>query len=114
MQQPDGEAVLIQGHSAGQTFAQRPRAPADRAAGRRRAQAAARTPPTDIQSPFTSAGLVNGRSALVTFNVAGNPDNDDTRVVPALNAVAAIQARHPGLTVAEAGGASVRPGGQRR
>ena len=27
-------------------------------------------------------------------------------MVPALNAVAAIQARHPGLTVAEAGGAS--------
>ena len=62
---------------------------------------------TDIQSPFTSAGLVNGRSALVTFNVAGKPGNDDTAVVPALNAVAAIQARHPGLTVAEAGGASV-------
>ena len=50
----------------------------------------------DIQSPFTSAGLVNGRSALVTFNVAGKPDNDDQAVVPALNAVAGVQARHPG------------------
>ena len=45
----------------------------------------------DIRSPFTTAGLVNGRSALVTFNVAGNPGNDDTAVVPALNAVAAIR-----------------------
>ena len=35
----------------------------------------------DIQSPFTSTGLAGGRSALVTFNVAGNPSNDDTIVV---------------------------------
>jgi RND superfamily putative drug exporter len=46
-------------------------------------------------------------SALVTFNVAGRPGNDDTAVVPALNAVAAVQAHHPGLKVEEAGGASV-------
>ena len=65
-----------------------------------------------IQSPLTSPGLVSaspGRpgSALVTFNVAGKPGNDDTAVVPALNAVAAVQAHHPGLKVEEAGGASV-------
>src|SRR6185369_7648517 len=47
-----------------------------------------------IQSPLTSPGLVGGRSALVTFNVAGKPDNDDTAVVPALK-------------IEEAGGASV-------
>ena len=67
---------------------------------------------TGIQSPLTSPGLVSaspGRpgSALVTFNVAGKPGNDDTAVVPALNAVAAVQAHHPGLKVEEAGGASV-------
>jgi len=106
VQQPDAESVLIQGRSAAQTFA------GDlelRAAVRQVVAALERLPAAaaDIQSPFTSPGLVNGRSALVTFNVAGNPDNDDTAVVPALNAVAAIQARHPGLTVAEAGGASV-------
>ena len=39
--------------------------------------------------------------------MAGNPDNDDQAVVPALNAVAAVQARYPGLTVAEAGDASL-------
>ena len=39
--------------------------------------------------------------------MAGKPDNDDTAVVPALNAVAAVQAHHPGLKVEEAGGASV-------
>src|SRR5438876_1130140 len=40
-------------------------------------------------------------------NVAGNPDNDDQAVVPALNAVAAAAATHPGLTIAEAGDASL-------
>jgi putative drug exporter of the RND superfamily len=105
VQQPDGEAVLVQARSSGQTFANDPEL---RQTVRQVAAALKQLPNTaaDIQSPFTSAGLVNGRSALVTFNVAGNPDNDDTAVVPALNAVAAIQARHPGLTVAEAGGAS--------
>jgi putative drug exporter of the RND superfamily len=72
--------------------------------------AALRTLPrsaADIQSPLTGKGLVSGRSALVTFNVAGKPGNDDQAVVPALNAVAAVQARHPGLTIEEAGGASL-------
>ena len=65
-----------------------------------------------IESPLTSPGLVSASpgkpgSALVTFNVAGKPDNDDKAVVPALNAVAAVQAHHPGLKIEEAGGASV-------
>ena len=112
VQQPDAESVLIQGRSAAQTFANDLEL---RQTVRQVVAALERLPAAaaDIQSPFTSAGLVNGRSALVTFNVAGNPSSDDTAVVPALNAVAAIQARHPGLTVAEAGGASARPGGQR-
>ena len=106
VQQPDGESVLIQGRSAGQTFADDPEL---RATVRQVIAALDRLPHTaaDVQSPFTMPALVNGRSALVTFNVAGNPNNDDMTVVPALNAVAAIQARHPDLTVAEAGGASV-------
>jgi len=106
VQQPDSESVLIQGHSAGQTFRGDPeirQATAQVVAALRRVPGSA----TDIQSPFTTAGMTSGRSALVTFNVAGNPDNDDQAVVPALNAVAAVQARHPGLTVAEAGEASV-------
>ena len=70
------------------------------------------TSATGIESPLTSPGLTSASpgkpgSALVTFNVAGKPDNDDTAVVPALNAVAAVQAHHPGLKVEEAGGASV-------
>jgi putative drug exporter of the RND superfamily len=59
-----------------------------------------------IQSPATSPDLVSGRSALVTFNVAGNPDNDEA-VVPAMNAVAAVAAHYPALKIEEAGGASL-------
>jgi len=106
VQQPDTESVLIQGGSAGQTFRADPevrQAVAQVVAALRRLPGAA----ADIQSPFTSTGLTSGRSALVTFNVAGNPNNDDQAVVPALNAVAGVRAKHPGLTIAEAGAASV-------
>ena len=103
VQQPDSEAVLVQGRSAGQTYHNDPEI---RQAVSQVASALARLPhsATGIESPLTSAGLTSGRSALVTFNVVGT--DPDQSVVPALNAVAAIAARHPGLTVAEAGGAS--------
>src|SRR5579872_2560323 len=106
VQQPASESVLIQARGAGQSFGTDPEL---RQATRDVVTALHGVPraATGIQSPFTSAGLTSGRSALVTFNVAGNPDNDDQAVVPALNAVAAVQARHPGLTIAEAGGASL-------
>ncbi len=111
VQQPDAESVLVQGRSAGQTYASDP----EMRQAVREVVAALRALPgsaAGIQSPLTSSGLVSaspGRpgSALVTFNVAGKPGNDDTAVVPALNAVAAVQAHHPGLKVEEAGGASV-------
>ena len=106
VQQPASESVLIQARGAGQSFGTDPGL---RQATREVVTALHGVPQaaTDIRSPFTSAGLTSGRSALVTFNVAGNPDNDDQAVVPALNAVAAVQATHPGLTIAEAGDASL-------
>ena len=101
VQQPDSESVLIQGRSAGQTYGHDPEV----RQAVREVVAALRALPgsaADIQSPLTSPGLVSagpggGRSALVTFNVAGKPGNDDQAVVPALNAVAAIAAHHHGL-----------------
>jgi len=106
VQQPDGESVLIQARSPGQTFGNDPQL---RQAAREVVAALHRLPGSaaDIGSPFNTAGLTSGRSALVTFNVAGNPANDDQAVVPALNAVAALQASHPGLIISEAGGASL-------
>src|SRR5579859_4800109 len=106
VQQPASESVLIQGRSAGQTYATDP----EIRAAVRQVVAALRALPhaaADISSPLTTPGLVSGRSALVTFNVAGSPNHDDQAVVPAANAVAAVAARHPGLTIEEAGGATL-------
>jgi putative drug exporter of the RND superfamily len=106
VQQPDSESVLVQGRSSGQTYASDP----EIRQAVRQVVAALRALPqsaTDIRSPLTSEGLVSGRSALVTFDVAGSSGHADRAVVPALDAVAAIQARHPALTVEEAGDASL-------
>jgi putative drug exporter of the RND superfamily len=104
--QPDHESVLIRARSAAETFANdleiRQATQAVVSVLKQLPHAAA-----DIRSPFTAQGLTSGNAALVTFSVAGNPNNDDQAVVPALNAVAAVQARYPQLTVAEAGDASL-------
>jgi RND superfamily putative drug exporter len=106
VQQPGHESVLIQSRSAADTFA---RDPQMRQAAQQVVSALEHLPSAaaDIRSPFDSAGLTSGDAALVTFSVAGNPTNDDQAVVPALNAVAAVSAKYPGLTVAEAGDASL-------
>src|ERR1700759_1805601 len=84
LERPDGyaadaESVLVQGRSAGQTYASDPEM---RQAVREVVTALKALPEsaTGIQSPLTSSGLVSGHSALVTFNVAGKPGNDDTAV----------------------------------
>jgi RND superfamily putative drug exporter len=113
LQQPPAEQVLIQGRSPGQTYATDP----EMRQAVTQLVAALRALPrsaTDIQSPLDASGLVNpgGRAALVTFNVISpGPDGGDggvSEVVPTLNAVAAIQARHPDLTVEEEGSASIQ------
>ena len=109
VQQPDSESVLVQGRSgpgASQTYGNDP----EIREAVRQVVAALRARPhaaADIQSPLSRPGLVSGRSALVTFNVAGAPGNDDQAVVPAMNAVAAVAAHHPGLKIEEAGDASL-------
>ena len=107
---PPAESVLIQARAPGARFAADP---AMRQAARQVAAAldglprSARdiaAPPDNGRSRLISA---DGRSALVTFEVPGNPSNEDAAVAPALRAVAAVQARHPGLRVREAGDASM-------
>jgi len=108
--QPASETVLIQARSGTRTVASDPEI---RRAIRQVTAALGALPKaaTDIQSPLGTGGgkLISrdGRSALVTFNVAGDPNNADQTVVPAQRAVAAVQAAHPGLRVAESGQASV-------
>ncbi len=57
-----------------------------------------------MRGPRLSA---DGRSELVTFTVPGKAADTTTTVQAAQQAVAAVQARYPGLTVAESGDASI-------
>jgi RND superfamily putative drug exporter len=107
---PPGERVLISARPGRHaTFAADPDM---RAATRELARALKALPGSarGIRSPLDPGqrGLVSadGHSALVTFTVPGNVSNEDQTVVADLRAVAAVQARHPGLVIAEAGDAS--------
>src|ERR1700727_7273 len=108
---PPQETVLVQarGGSPGDTYAQGPQlrgAVADVVQALQRLPQAAR----DIRSPLSPGGQslvsANGRTALVTFQVAGPHASTDTTVHADLAAVARVQAAHPRLIVAEAGDAS--------
>ena len=63
-----------------------------------------------VRSPLepANAGQISKdrRSALVQFEIRGDVDKADTKVQPVLDAVARVQQRHPGFTVAEFGDAS--------
>jgi putative drug exporter of the RND superfamily len=106
---PPSEAVLIQARSPRVTFATDPQL---RQAVQQVVTALDRLPraAADMASPFGPGGRTlvspDGRSAMVTFNVAGPNATADTTVGADMAAVAAVQARHPGLIVAEAGDAS--------
>jgi RND superfamily putative drug exporter len=109
IQQPT-ETVLIQPLARGRTVANDPevlRAVGQVAAALRGVPASAK----DVRYPATAAAgpLISrdGRSALVTFTVAGNPNNSIQTVAAAERAVATVQARHPALLVGESGQASV-------
>ncbi len=107
---PTAEAVLIQERAPGHTFATDP---AMRQAVSQVTAALSRLPgaASGIHSPLQPGGQAlvsaNGRSALVTFNVPGPAADVTTAVTPALDAVATVQASHPGLLVAEGGDASL-------
>jgi putative drug exporter of the RND superfamily len=100
---PPSEAVLIRDR-AGAAFAADPAMRQAVAQVVTALRALPRSSASDIRSPLGAdgGGLVSasGRSALVIFDVTG-------QVSPALRAVAAVQARNPGLEIAEAGTASV-------
>jgi putative drug exporter of the RND superfamily len=109
---PPSESVLIQSRATGTSHTYGTD-PAMRLATRAVVAALKAMPGTaaHITSPLGAGGRQmiarGGRGALVTFQVAGPHDSADATVVRALRAVASIQARHPGLIVAEAGDASV-------
>jgi putative drug exporter of the RND superfamily len=106
---PAVEDVLIQARAPGATFASDPQL---RQAARQVAAALTALPhaATDVRSPLAAGNhalvSASGRSALVTFQVPGPTVGQATAVAPALSAVAAVQARYPGLRIAEGGDAS--------
>ena len=63
-----------------------------------------------IRSPLapSNQGQIsrNGRAALVTFQITGDPDTATDRVAPALAATAAVQRAYPTLFIGELGYAS--------
>ena len=52
----------------------------------------------------------NGRSALLTFQIVGNPDTASDRVAPTLAVTAAVQRAHPSLLIGQVGDASAKKG----
>ena len=108
---PPAESVLIQarGSGPGSTYLHDP---ALRGAVAEVVSALNRLPraAADIRSPLSPGGQAlisaDGRTALVTFQVAGPNASADSTVNADLAAVARVQASHPGLLVREAGGAS--------
>ena len=62
----------------------------------------------NFTTPSTDSGLVSAdkHSALIDFEVAGDPDTADTRVQPILDSTAAAQAAHSDFVIEEFGGAS--------
>jgi RND superfamily putative drug exporter len=106
---PPAESVLIQARAPGRTFAADP----EMRQATLQVAAALRALPrsaADIRSPLSpgAASLLSasGRSALVRFSIPGNSGNEDQTVTGDLNAVAAVQSRHPDLLIQEAGDAS--------
>ncbi|MGW0700727.1 MMPL family transporter [Streptomyces sp. NPDC002867] len=63
---------------------------------------------TAVTSPYDTGSISkDGRSALVQFDVRGDPDTASERIDPVLEAVAGVQERHQELRIEEIGGASM-------
>ncbi|WP_405805299.1 MMPL family transporter [Streptomyces sp. NBC_00210] len=64
---------------------------------------------TAVTSPYDTKSISkDGRSALVQFDVRGDPETAGDRIEPVLKAVAKVQDKHKELRIEEIGGASMR------
>jgi uncharacterized membrane protein YdfJ with MMPL/SSD domain len=105
----NGEEVLVQAPNSAAGRGAVPAAVADLVTRLRRLPKVA-----DIESPFPVAGAIaspalrsaDGRSVLVTFELAGNSNQAQKYVAGPLAATAATAADHPGMLVQEVGAAS--------
>ncbi|MGB6579156.1 MAG: MMPL family transporter, partial [Streptosporangiaceae bacterium] len=105
------ESVLIQAKTSGVTFSSDP---AMRQAASQVAAALSAQPQyaagisTPLLARAQSRVSKDGRSALVTFEVPGNVADVNQAATADQHAVATVQARHPGLLIAESGDASIQ------
>ncbi|NEC64129.1 MMPL family transporter [Streptomyces sp. SID9727] len=61
-----------------------------------------------VTSPYTTKAIsADGHSALVQFEMRGDPETASERVAPVLEAVAKVDGAHDGLLIEEIGGASM-------
>ncbi len=64
----------------------------------------------DVQSPLERANAdqisAGGRSAIVSFDIRGDPDTASDRIEPVVEAVEQAQSAHPGLTIGSFGEAT--------
>jgi uncharacterized membrane protein YdfJ with MMPL/SSD domain len=108
---PYDESVLIQAKTPGATFSTDPamRQAAGQVAsvlsGQPKNAVGIRTPLSPGEQSLVSK---DGRSALVTFQVPGNVANVDQAATTDQHAVATVQARYPGLRIAETRDASIQ------
>ncbi|WP_328903100.1 MMPL family transporter [Streptomyces sp. NBC_00441] len=63
---------------------------------------------TAVASPYTTKSIsADGHSALVQFEMRGDPETASERVAPVLEAVEKVDGAHEGLLIEEIGGASM-------
>ncbi|WP_409331151.1 MMPL family transporter [Trujillonella humicola] len=101
-EEPAAEMVLVQ-REAGVPQAAVTAALADLAAALRATPEA-----TNVVSPLDGAPLISadGRSALVTLDIAGDPETADERIAPIQQAVAAVAADHDDVRIEQFGDTS--------
>ena len=95
-----GEMVLVQTSDATVQDPEVRRAIADVVRGR---LVACRSSPTSSPRSRAAASPQDGRSALVEFQVEGDPATAGDRLAPVSAAVDRVAARHPGVTIGQFG-----------
>ncbi|MFI6058023.1 MMPL family transporter [Streptomyces sp. NPDC051286] len=102
---PAGETVLVQADSS----SVKATSPEFRSAVDAVMQAVQSTGEvTAVTSPYSTKSIsADGRSALVQFEMRGDPETASARVEPVLKAVDKVQGEHDGLVIEEIGSASM-------
>ncbi|MCM2410973.1 MMPL family transporter [Streptomyces sp. RKAG290] len=108
LKDPAGESVLIRSDGTGATSlkATSPQFRSAVAAVMKAVQATGEV--TAVTSPYTTKTIsADGHSALVQFEMRGDPETASERVAPVLKAVERVDGEQQGLAIEEIGGASM-------